>query len=191
MQDFGACMNNLFSRWAVKRLGTVVIAVTIAWTTAACSDAQQSSHIAVTHSDAAGLIEYGMPDGWTNTRISTGNHYTREGRPDDPAVLGVIPMRRGSVPSIEQVKEGTAGKHEIQGHEMIMEETSDMNEFSVWEAVYEAEIRGQDVILHDYFLFTDELQVEVHLNTTREEYEDFLPDLRTVVGSVRARSAGD
>ena len=63
-----------------------------------------------------------------------------------PAILGVIPMRRGSAPSIEQVREGTAGKHEIQGHEMIREDISDMNGFTVWEAVYETETRGQDVV---------------------------------------------
>ena len=184
-------MNILFNRWVVNRVGAVLAAALIVWSLAACSDAQQSPQIEATHTDADGLIEYAMPDGWANTRISSGNHFTRDDRPDDPAVLGVIPMRRGSAPSIEQVQEGTAGKHEIQGHEMVMEEVSELNGFSVWEAVYEAEIRGQEVILHDYFLFTDELQVEVHLNAAREEYEDFLPDLRTVVGSVRARSAGN
>ena len=184
-------MNFLFDRRVVNRFWTVPAAVLTVWSLAACSDTQQSPQIEATHADSDGLIEYAIPDGWTNTRISTGNHFTRDDRLDDPAVLGVIPMRRGSVPSIEQLKEGTAGKHEIQGHEMIMEAVSELNGFSVWEAVYEAEIRGQEVTLHDYFLFTDELQVEVHLNAAREEYENFLPDLRTVVGSVRARSAGN
>lgn len=173
------------------RIGAAIVFIVTTSALVACGDSQSFSQIEATESDADGLIEYAMPEGWTNTRISSGNHFSRADEIDDSAILGVVPRKRGSAPSVDEVRIGTTSKHEFQGHKLITEETSNMNGFFVWEAVYEAEIRGRDVILHDYFLFSEELQVEVHLNAARERYEEFLPDLRTVVGSIRARSAGD
>jgi hypothetical protein len=90
--------------------------------------------------------------------------------------------------TIEQVQEGTRGKHEIQGHAIVRESTTDKNGFTVWEAVYEAHIRDDDVIYHDFFLFADGLLVEINLNTRKKDYDSYVDDLLAVVDSVSANN---
>ena len=151
---------------------------------AACGDPQ----VVADRTDSDGLIRYAMPDGWTNTKISSGDHYTRVGVEDSP-VLAVVARQRTSAPTVQQVQEGTRGKHEVQGHTLIKESTRTQNEFTVWDAVYEASLRGQEVVLHDVYLFSDALQVEVTLNASRQDHEKFAPDLQAVVESVQVNTA--
>ncbi len=150
---------------------------------AACSDAE----VVANRTDSDGLIRYAMPDGWTNTKISSGDHYTRVGIEDSP-VLGVVARRRTSAPSIQQVQDGTKGKHEMQGHALIKESTRTHNGFTIWETVYEANLRGQEAVLHDVFLFSTSLQVEVNLNAPRQDHDKFVSDLLAVVDSVKANT---
>jgi hypothetical protein len=157
----------------------------------ACSGSDSGSVAEPNRTDSDGLIVYAMPDGWTNTRISTGDHFSREAQPDDPTVLGVVARKRHPSVSIEQIQTGTIGKHELQGHKLVEQSTTDRNGFTVWEALYEADIRGQSAVFHNYFLFSDDLQVEVSLNTPGNEYESLLPDLHTVVESVQAKTSSD
>lgn len=154
---------------------------------AACS----SPEIPTNSTDSKGLIRYAMPDGWTNTKISTGDHYTRVDIEDSPilAVVARERVQREAAPTIPQVQEGTKGKHEVQQHTLIEESTRSRNGFTVWEAVYEARPKGKDVVYHDVFLFTDALQVEVNLNAYPQDHEKFEPDLQTVVQSVQVNSA--
>ena len=166
----------------------LIIAMTMA---VACGGASSVPAIEADRTDEDGLIRYGMPEGWTNTRISSGNHYTREGMPEDPTILQVAPREHHPAVTIEQVQEGTRGKHEIQGHAIVRESTKDKNGFTVWEAVYEAHIRGDDVVYHDFFLFADGLLVEINLNTRKKDYDSYVGDLLAVVDSVRANNPGN
>jgi len=151
---------------------------------AACGDAG----IVANRTDSNGLVRYAMPDGWTNTNISSGDHYKRVDVEKSP-VLAVVARQRSSVPTIQQVQEGTKGKHEAQRHTLTKESSRTQNNFTVWEAVYVATLRGQEVIFHDVYLFSDALQVEVSLNASRQDHEKFEPNLQSVVASVRANTA--
>jgi len=163
--------------------GTVklLIVTFITWQLTACGN----PGIERNRLDSDGLVRYAMPSEWTNTVISSGDHYTRVGESGDSPVLAVVARPRNSVPTIEQIQEGTKGKHVVQGHTLIEESTNEQNGFTVWEAIFEAKPRGQNVIYHDVFLFTDELQVEVNLNASRSDYEKLYPDLRFVADSVQ------
>jgi hypothetical protein len=154
-------------------------------TSVACGGADSAPGIEANRSDEDGLIRYGMPEGWTNTRISSANHYTRADMPEDPTILQVTPRNYHPAAPIEQFQEGTRGKHEIQGHAIVRESTKVKNGFTVWEAVYEAHARGDDLIFHDFFLFADGLLVEVNLGTRKEDYDNYVGDLLAVVDSVR------
>jgi hypothetical protein len=125
-----------------------------------------------------------MTEGWTNTKISSGDHYTRVGAEESP-VLAVVARRRTSAPTVQQVQAGTKGKHEAQGRTLISESSRTRNGFTVWEAVYEANLRGQEVVLHDVYLFSDALQVEITLNASRLDHEKFESDLQAVAASVQ------
>jgi len=138
--------------------------------------------------DSDGLIRYAIPDGWENTSISSGDHYKREGIENSP-ILAIVARQRTSAPTNQQVQEGTRGKHELQGHALLDESTRMQNGFTVWEAVYEANLRGQEAILHDVYLFSDALQVEINLNASRQDHEKFIPDLQVVVASLQAITA--
>lgn len=172
-----------------NKLRSLILTIAMVMT-AACGGAGSAPGIDADRGDEDGLIRYGMPEGWTNTRISSGYHYTREGLPEDPTVLQVAPRKRHPSVSIEQLQEGTRGKHEIQGHAIVRESTKDKNGFTVWEAVYEAHVRGDDVIFHDSYLFTDGLLVEVSLGTNKEFYDTYVGDLLAVVDSVREANPG-
>jgi len=172
-----------------NKLGSLILTIAMAMT-AACDGAGSASGLDANRSDEDGLIRYGMPEGWTNTRISSGNHYTREGMPEDPTILQVAPREHHPSVSIEQFQEGTRGKHEVQGHTIVRESTGDKNGFTVWEAVYAANVRGDDVIFHDFFLFADGLLVEVSLGTHEEQYDSYIGDLQAVVDSVRQANPG-
>lgn len=149
-----------------------------------CGGGSPCADIEPNQRDSKNLVEYSIPAGWTNTRISTRNHFTREGRPNDATVLGVVATTLHSSITIEQIKEGTTGKHELQGRTRISEVDRSMNGFTVWETVYEAKIRTQEVIFHDIFLFAKNLQVVVNLNTTKTNYQSYLPGLLAVADSV-------
>ncbi len=144
--------------------------------------------VVTNRTDSGGLVRYAMPDGWTNTEMSSGDHYTRVGIDNSP-VLAVVARRRTSSPTVEQVQEGTKGKHEMQSHALLKESSRTQNGFTVWEATYEANLRGQEVIFHDVYFFSDALQVQVYLNASRQDHEKFAPDLQAVVESVQVATA--
>ena len=167
-----------------KRLGLLILTIAMA-TVVACGGADSAPGIEANRSDEDGLIRYGMPEGWTNTRISSGNHYMREGMPEDQTILQVTPREYRPAVPIHQFQEGTRGKHEIQGHALVRESLKEKNGFTVWEAVYQAHVRGDDLVFHDFFLFADGLLVEVSLGTRKEDYDKYVGDLVAVVNSVR------
>ena len=173
-----------------NRLGSLILSIVMA-TVVACGGADSAPGIEANRSDEDGLIRYGMPAGWTNTRISSGNHYTRAGVPEDPTILQVTPRVYDPSVPIEQFQEGTRGKHEIQGHAIVRESTIEKNGFTVWEAVYEAHARGDDLMFHDFFLFADGLLVEVSLGARKDDYDSYVGDLRAVVDSVRQANPGN
>lgn len=172
-----------------NRLGSLILTITMLMTVA-CGGAGSAPGLDANRSDEDGLIRYGMPAGWTNTRISSGKHYTREDMPEDPTILQVAPREHHPSVSIEQFQEGTRGKHEIQGHAIVRESTTEKNGFTVWEAVYEAHVRGDDVIFHDFILFADGLLVEVSMGTRKQDYDSYVGDLVAVVNSVRQANPG-
>ena len=172
-----------------NRRGSLILSIVMV-TVVACGGADSAPGIEANRSDEDGLIRYGMPAGWTNTRISSGNHYTREGMPKDPTILQVTPREYHPSVPIEQFQEGTRGKHEIQGHAIVRESTTEKNGFTVWEAVYEAHARGDDLMFHDFFLFADGLLVEVSLGTRKEDHDSYVGDLLAVVDSVRQADPG-
>ena len=137
--------------------------------------------------DSDGLIRYAMPGGWENTKISSGDHYTRVGVEGSP-VLAVVARQRTSAPTVQQVQEGAKGKHELQGHSLTTESTRMQSGFTVWEAVYVTSQRGQEIVLHDVYLFSNALQVEINLNASRQDHDKFVPDLQAVVKSVQVKT---
>lgn len=172
-----------------NRLGSLILTIAVSMMVA-CGGAGPAPEIAADRSDEDGLIRYGMPEGWTNTRISSGNHYTREAAPEDQSILQVTPRAYQTSVSIEQFQEGTRGKHEIQGHALVRESMAEKNGFTTWEAVYEANVRGDDVIYHEFFLFTEGLMVEVSLGTLKRDHDRYVNDLVAVANSVRPADPG-
>ncbi len=164
----------------MNRVIRLFVLTLVTFLLAACGDVE----VAADRTDSDGLIRYAMPDGWTNTKISSGDHYTRVDVEESP-ILAVVARQRTSVPTVQQVQEGTKGKHAVQGHTLIKESSRTQNGFTVWEATYEASQRGQAVVLHDLFLFSDALQVEITLNASRQDHEKFEPDLQAVAASVQ------
>ena len=136
--------------------------------------------------DPKNLVKYTMPAGWTNDRMKNGRHYTRVGLPEDPNMLAVIPELRDAYMTMEKMRAGRQSVHAAQEHRQISEKMSSFNGFEVWEAVFEATIRGQPVVMHTYLLISDTLMVDVHLNASKDVYARYLPDLRKVVRSVQA-----
>lgn len=106
--------------------------------------------------------------------------------PSLPNMLAVVPERRDAYMTLSKMRDGRKRVHEAQGHRQISEATRSFNGFDVWEGVFEATIRGQPVVMHTYLLISDTLLVDVHLNASKGVYADYLPDLRTLVLSVRA-----
>ena len=138
-------------------------------------------------SEPRGLVTFDMPDGWSNDRFGNGRHYTRAGSSDDPNILAVVPERSDEYMTLEKMSEGRKQVNAAQDHRLISEKTHRMNGFDVWEAVHEANIRSQDVVFHTYLLFSDTFMIEVHLNASKDVYSQYLPDLRRLVRSVRAK----
>jgi hypothetical protein len=135
--------------------------------------------------DSRALVSYFMPEGWVNTRLGTGDHYTREGGPKNPTVLGVIAHRRPSAVTMSFVMTNRAGKHDVQGHTKIEVKEYSKNGFTVWEGVYELKHAGRQAIWHDHMMLIDGYMVEVHLIAPKDEYAQYAHDLQTVVDSVR------
>lgn len=131
-----------------------------------------------------GLVTFDMPDGWSNDRFKNGRHFTRAGSSDDPNILGVVPEERDTYMTLEAMSEGRKKVIAMQEQRQVFEKVTRINGFDVWEFVAEAHIRGQDVVLHTYLLFSDALMIDVHLNASKPVYKEYLPDLRSVVQSV-------
>ncbi len=138
-------------------------------------------------SDREGLVTFDMPSGWSNDRFNNGRTFTRKGLADDPNILAVVPERNDGYMTIEKMSEGRNNVHAAQEHRLIREKTYRLNGFEVWEAVHEAEIRSQDVVMHTYLMFSDTLMVDVHLNASKNVYKKLLPDLRKLAKSVREK----
>ena len=138
---------------------------------------------------AKGLVIFNIPDGWDNERFQNGRNFTRAGLPDDPNILGVVAERRDAYMTMDAMRAGRKQVYAAQGWRVVFEEVSRINGFEVWEAVNEANIRDQDVVFHHYLMFSETLMVDVHLNASKNVYVDYLPDLRSLVNSIRATDA--
>jgi hypothetical protein len=170
----------------MPKSSALVLFFVIACVLAAC-DSQQ---IATNQVDSKGLVSYFMPEGWTNSRISSGNHYTRVGRPKDPTVMSVQTVPGPNSLSIEQIIENRKGKLEMQGFTEVRSSDREERGFVIWEGVFEGERRGEAVIWHDHLFFSHELSFEVNLIARQQEFEEYLPDLLTVLESVRLAEPG-
>ncbi len=146
-----------------------------------------SNALAERLSEPKGLVTFDMPDGWDNERFSNSRHFTRDGLSDDPNILAVVPERRDEYMTLKKMSEGRKQVHASQEHRLVSEKIVRINEFEVWEAVYKAKIRSRDVVLHTYLMFSDTLMVEVHLNSSQDVYEKYLPDLHSLAKSVRSK----
>jgi len=93
-------------------------------------------------------------------------------------------VRSGS-PDIDTIWQNTKAKHEIQDQRLVEESTSTMSGFEVRQAIYEAERKGQALVYHDYFLFSEALQIELSRNGTQQAYQRCAPALETLAHSVR------
>lgn len=133
----------------------------------------------------SGLVAFALPEGWTDSRFNDGQHFTRPGT-DDPTVLAVVATPRDTSQSVAAFLAERRGVHAAQHHVPITDEMLAFNQFQVWHAFYEGRWREQKLMLDHYYLFSDALQVEVYLNTSEPTYQSYLPDLLTVVRSVRA-----
>ncbi|XOV83495.1 MAG: hypothetical protein ACFHXK_22005 [bacterium] len=131
------------------------------------------------------LVSYIMPLEWNNTHFANGRHFQRADNPANKAILAVVPEVRDEYMTLEQTRSGRSRVHEIQGRKQVYSAVKQINEFEVWEAIWEANIRGDDVIMHDFMMFSDTRLVEVHLIASTVDYPEFLPDLRKVVASMR------
>ncbi len=140
--------------------------------------------------DPKGLVSFDMPDGWSNDRFKNGRHFTRAGLPDDPNILGVVPEERDEYMTVEAMSDGRKKVAARQEHRLVREKVTRINGFEVWEAVHEARIRGQDVVLHTFLLFSDALMVDVQLNASKPVYEEYLTDLRSLVKTVTDTGKG-
>lgn len=135
--------------------------------------------------DKTGLVEFYLPPGWMDLPSSQKSRFVPEGADRDNALLGVIPTAEHRPPDIDWFWQNTIAKHEIQKQKLISETSSNLNGFEVREAIYEAERKGQQLIYHDYFLFSERLQIELHLNGTKEAYQRCAQDLITLAQSLR------
>lgn len=136
--------------------------------------------------DPKGLVTFSIPDGWDNERFQNGRNFTRVGLPDDPNILGVVAERRDAYMTMDAMRAGRKQVYAAQGWRLVSEKMSQMNGFEVWEAVNETNIRDQNVVFHHYLMFSETLMVDVHLNASKNFYVDYLPDLRSLVNSIRA-----
>ncbi len=134
-----------------------------------------------------GLVTFEMPGEWSNDRFGNGRHYTRDGSSDDPNILAVVPELKDEYMTLETMSKGRKQVNLAQDHRLVSERVHRINGFDVWEAVYEAEIRSQNVVFHTYLMFSDTLMIDVHLNASKDVYKTYLPDLRRLAHSVRAR----
>lgn len=139
----------------------------------------------VRRTDPDNLVSFRLPALWNDDHFANGRHFQRADRPDDKAILAVLAELREHYPTLEQIRTGRTGVHQTQGHRQVSSDEKQINGFDVWEAVYTANVRGDDVIMHDFMMFSDTRFIEVHLIAAEADYETYLPDLLAVVDSMR------
>jgi hypothetical protein len=157
----------------------------------ACNGTAQTTGETPNSIDSKGLVEFHLPAGWIRLASSQSSRFVPEGADRENAMLGVIPDERYPGIDIETFWQNTMAKHEFQGQVRVRESSSRVNGFDVREAVYEAERNGQAVVYHDYYLFTDALQIDLHLNATKQAHQRYEKDLETVALSIRPTAGGD
>ena len=141
--------------------------------------------------DGEGLVEFFLPPGWVRLPSSRSSRFVPDGADRENAMLGVVPEELYPSYDIATFWANTKGKHEIQGQSLVRESSSTLNGFELREAVYEAQRNGQTVVYHDYFLFSDALQIELHLNATEDAHRRLSADLQTLAASVRELPRGE
>lgn len=141
--------------------------------------------------DRNGLVEFGTPAGWNNEDSNSGRHFSRNDPAEDQAMIYVDALDRPPSLGVDFIWEQTKAKHEIQEQVLKGETARNANGFDLREAVYEAEVRGQNVIYHDVFLFRDKLQVQMSLNAASDVYPAYVDDFLAMVNSVRPLDAGN
>lgn len=168
-----------YRAFAVGLVSGVLIALSLLSTNLAAAEPER-------HSDPKGrVLSYVLPAGWDNERFNNGRNFTRTGILDDSNILGVIPRERDAYSTLENIRRDRSAVNAVQNHIQRSSKVYDLNGFQVWEAIYDAQIRGRNVVFHDVMIFSDNLMIEVHLNASKPVYESYLPDLQTVVLSMR------
>lgn len=158
----------------------------------ACAESESGFDSGLTpdRSDRKGLVEFAVPAGWNNEGGS-GRHFRRENSDENQAIIYIDALQRPASLEIDVVWEQTKGKHKMQDQVLAQENSSVLNGFELREAVYKANVRDQDVVYHDIFLFNDNLQIEMSLNAAADVYSGYLGDFRAAVGSVRPKPGGE
>jgi hypothetical protein len=151
----------------------------------ACGDNAVGTVEAPNTRDSESLVEFYLPPGWSLLSGSQKSRFVPEGAQRENAMLYVIPRERYSGEVTDTVWQNTKAKHEIQGHQLVSEESSETNGFAIREAVYEAERNGQALIYHDYFIFSEDLQIEASLYATQQAHQHYAPEFETLTRSIR------
>lgn len=155
------------------------------------SDSEFASGLTPDRTDRKGLVEFAVPSGWNNDESGSGRHFRRENPEENQAIIYIDALQRPASLKIDVVWEQTKGKHKIQDQVLTQENSSMLNGFELREAIYQANVRDQDVMYHDVFLFTDDLQIEMSLNAAADVYDGYVGDFRATVGSVRPKTSGE
>ncbi|MEZ5417149.1 MAG: hypothetical protein R2708_07390 [Vicinamibacterales bacterium] len=139
--------------------------------------------------DATGLVEFHLPAGWEPLASSEKSRFTPGGAEGQSAMLAVVPEARDSNVDIETYWTRIKSVHLAQDRDLRHEARFTLDGFEVREGIFDTERNGQPAVYHDLYLFSETLQVNVHLNGTREFHERRVDDLQTVARSVRALGA--
>jgi hypothetical protein len=169
----------------VSKIALIIVSASIL----ANCDAQS---VATNQVDSKGMIAYYIPEGWTDERLNSGDHYTRDGLPDDPSVMSVqvVPGPMGKRTTAEIIK-NRKGKLEQQGFAEIKSSEAQGRDFYVWQGIFEGERRGEGVAWRDYLFFGDDFYFEVNLIAPTQVIDEYVPDLLTVAESVQLAEAGE
>lgn len=175
----------------MQNLSRLLLAVAATCALLACGETSSAERLTADRTDRDGLIEFGIPAGWSRTGTGERNlHFKRDDPAENQIMIGIAAFGRPAL-SNDDLWVNLKGKHEIQGHALVEEKSTTMNGFEVREGTFSAEVKGQTIVYHNVFLLTDMLWVDLNLNADQKMYESYLSDFRAIVGSVRPRTGNN
>jgi len=134
------------------------------------------------YSDADDLISFDVAEGWQLNSKSSGMRFVRAGGAER-STLVVKPDPRDADEDVDSRRRLGLSQIASQGATLATDETYSLNGFSVWEAEYQL----RNISVSSWYLFADDVQVEVKLIAEADRHGAYLADAKNVVDSIRAR----